>query len=66
MYRVYLMDDTSPGNSRLVATSTNPLVVASVAGGIMAGLPEFRGPALRRMVSRRRGALLSAIEGTNL
>jgi hypothetical protein len=65
MYRVYLIDDTSPGNSRLVGTTSNPQVVASVAGGMLAGLPEFRGQKLRRMVAGRRAGLLSAIKATN-
>jgi hypothetical protein len=65
MFRVYLMNETPPGNSRLVATTSNPQVVASAAAGMLSGLPEFRGQKLRRMISHRREALLSVIEGIN-
>ena len=65
MYKVFIVNDSAPGHRRLVGSTDDPQVVAAAAGGMLATLPEFRGPALRQMVNRRRGALLAAIEGSN-
>jgi hypothetical protein len=64
MYKVFIIDDSAPDHRRLVGSTGDPQVVAAAAGGMLAVLPEFRGQNLRRMVSRRRVALLSAIEAS--
>ena len=65
MYKVFIIDDSAPDHRRLIGSTSDPQVVASAAAGMLSGLPEFREQKLRGIVSRRRGALLSAIEGSN-
>jgi hypothetical protein len=65
MYKVFIINESAPDHRRLVGSTDDPMVVAAAAGGMLASLPEFRGTELRQMVSRRRGALLAAIEGLN-
>lgn len=63
MYRVFIVNDSAPNRRRLIASTSDPRVVAAAAGYMLADLPKFTAVELRKMISRRRERLLSALEG---
>ena len=63
-YRVVIFFDTGD-DSKYIGSSEDPVLVASTAAGMMAGLPSFSHEGLKKMISKRRARLMDAVIGVN-